>query len=156
MSASPTSLEIDSKTAASLIGVTPRRLRQLSDDGWFQPVGRNKWPLVKVVSGYIQCIKDEASRSSKSAAASRVTDARTREIELRIARQEGNLMDFEDVQSCFDELAGTFITSFESLPARLTRNPRERNRIQIILDNERSRISKKMNDLARKANIVRA
>lgn len=110
-------------------------------DGWVQQVSRGKWNLSELLRGRENQRKDTEGQASKSASASRATDARTREIEFRIARQEGKFVPVPEVDEFFDELTGEFLTMLSGLPTRITRNKRERDRIEAIVDQERARIA---------------
>ncbi|MER8653444.1 hypothetical protein [Mesorhizobium sp. M0847] len=132
---------IDTATAAALIKVTPRYIQKLSGDGWFKPIGRGRWNLIDVVQGYITCLKDDSRQASKSAADSRVRDARAREIEMRIAREERKLIAMEECNGCLDQVVGGFITMLSVLPAQITKDVRERQRIEAIIDAGRQRLS---------------
>lgn len=104
--------------------------------------------MVAVVHGYVSFLKDENTRTGKAAAASRVTDARTREIELRIARHEGQFVPIDEHENTCDELTGLFLTMLSGLPSQISRDKRERDRIQAIIDENRSRLSVKFEKLA--------
>lgn len=93
------------------------------------------------MQGYITCLKDDSRQASKSASDSRVRDARAREIELRIAREERKLVSLEEASGCLDETIGTFLTMLSGLPAQITNDRRERVRIEAIIDAGRQRIA---------------
>ncbi|MER9355542.1 hypothetical protein NKI61_19930 [Mesorhizobium sp. M0514] len=139
---------IDTATAAKLIQVTPRYVRQLSTQGWFKQVARDRWSLIEVVQGYIACLKDEGRRTSKSAADSRVRDARAAEIERRLARDDRTAIDMGEAVAALDKVTGDFLQSIGGLPARITREPRERQRIEAICDAERLRLSDRFSESA--------
>ena len=147
MNTSTKFVELDTEAAASLIDVTPRRLRQLASDGWFKNIGRNKWSAVGVVHGYVKFLKSDDRNSQKSIATARVTNARTRQIELSIAKQEGSLIPLDEHNELIAFVAGLFLTQLSSLPARITRNVRERSRIEVIIDESRASLSKKLSEL---------
>lgn len=132
---------IDTNTAAALIKVTPRYVRQLASQGWFKQVARDRWNLIEVVQGYIACLKDEGRRTAKSAADSRVRDARAAEIERRMAREDRTVIDLDEAAATVDRVAGEFLQAVGGLPARITRDPRERQRIEAICDAERLRLT---------------
>lgn len=141
---------INTATAAALIKVTPRYVQQLASKGCFRPIARDRWNLVDVVQGYVAWLKDEGRQASKSAAESRVRDARATEIEQRIAREDRKLVTMEEATATLDEIAGSFITLVSRLPHRITRDPRERRRIEAIIDAERLRLSDTFAKTARK------
>lgn len=132
---------IDTATAAALVKITPTYVRKLSRDGWFKSAGRDRWHLVDVVQGYISCLKDEGRRTSRSASASRVQDARAKEIELKVAREDRSIIDTDEALAAADRMAGAYLESVSGLPARITRNQSERQRLEKIFDAERQRLS---------------
>jgi phage terminase Nu1 subunit (DNA packaging protein) len=134
--------EVDTQTAAALLKVTPRWIQQLAKDGWIKPAGRGKWPLVGLVQGYIDFLKDENARKTKAAGNSELQRVRAREIELRIAKEDRSVIDLDEAIGAFEILCGEFNSIISGLPARITRNSRERQRIEAICDEERARLSK--------------
>lgn len=139
--APPQANTIDTVTAAALLKITPQWVRQLAAQGWYKPIARDRWNLVEVVQGYIDSLKDENRRSAKSAAESRVRDARAAEIERRLAREDRGLIALDEAVRFVDLISGDFLQSIGGLPARITRVPRERQRIESICDAERLRLS---------------
>lgn len=139
---------IDTSTAAALLKVTPRWIQQLAKDGWIKSAGRGKWSLVGVVQGYIDFLKDENARKTKSASQSAVQEARAEEIRRRIAREDRETIDVAEAVESFERATGEFIQSIAGLPARITRNPRERKRIEAICDAERQRITDRFAEIA--------
>lgn len=132
---------IDTAMAAALLKITPRYVRQISSQGWYKPAGRDRWNLIELVQGYIDFLKDEGRRTSKSAAESRVRDARAAEIERRLAREDRTIIMLDEAMAFVDLISGDFLQSIGGLPARITREPRERQRIERICDAERLRLS---------------
>lgn len=63
--------EIATTTAAALIGVSPRRLRQLADAGHTAIHRRGFTTVSSAVSGYIRSLRAEAQSSPASASAAR-------------------------------------------------------------------------------------
>ena len=109
--------------AARLLMISDERVRQLQKQGYIpRAPKRGVVPLVGAVQGYLRYLKDEERQSSKSAAASRVTDARTREIELRIAERQRDLIPQEDARAVIGEMAAMLKAEFVGLPARVTRD----------------------------------
>lgn len=121
--------------AAAVVGVTVNRLRQIEKDGdWFTIERGGKVILAEVVTGYVNFLKDEERRSSKGAAAARVTDARTREIELRTAMRLRTVVPVEDAQAIVDRIAAMVKAEFSGLPARHTRDLEVRRKLDAEID----------------------
>jgi hypothetical protein len=127
--------------AGQLLMLTPERLGQLAREGRITKDGRDRYPLVPLVQGYITFLKDEERRSSRSAAATRTSDARAREIELRIARTENQLIDFEEHTAVLDELVGMFTVALAGLPAQVTRDLELRRKIEAACHDLRDRLA---------------
>ena len=116
--------------ASSLLGVTSQWLRQLSANGYVPTAIKGKYPLVAVVQGYIRSLKDEERRSSKSAADNGLKAARQREVELRIAKEEGRLVDMDDVEAVTSSIFATLRAELAGLPASVTRDVKLRAEIE--------------------------
>jgi phage terminase Nu1 subunit (DNA packaging protein) len=108
--------------AATLIKVSVQRLDQLTREGWISKEGRGRYSLVAVVHGYIDFLKHEERRTSKSAAESRVRDMRADEIAVRIAERTKALVAEaqREALALVDEVAGSLRVSLAALPARVT------------------------------------
>lgn len=103
--------------AAKLLMITEQWVRQLIRKGYIEKVARGEVGLVNAVQGYIRFLKDEERRVSKSAAANAVQTARAREIELRIAKEEARLIDYDEAMAVLDVVVGTYKAQFAGLPA---------------------------------------
>lgn len=134
-------LVVSSKVGAAFLGISQRWVQQLGTDGWAKPLSRGQWNLAELIQGYAASLKDENARKTKSAADSRVRDARAAEIEMRIAREDRKVIDLGEAAAALDRVVGDFLQAVGGLPARITRDPRERQRIEAICDAERLRLS---------------
>lgn len=137
---------VSTAQAAKLLLVSEQWIRQLAKDGWFDAEGRGRYRLVEVVQGYIKFLRDENRRASKSEAAKRATDARAREIELRIEEKERSLIPFEDADMVIANLSGIVLGEMSSLPPRLTRDRKERRRFEKEVSDALNRIKQKAAD----------
>ena len=127
--------------AVAVTGVTSQRFHQISAEGWFKPVSRGKWRLRDVLEGRQDLQTEDNAKRSRVAGESELKKARAREIELRIARQDRKVIDLDEAMTVLEEQAGEFLASLSGLPARITRLPRERQRIEAITDEERKRLA---------------
>jgi hypothetical protein len=135
------------ETAAALIKVTPRRLQQLTAQGWIKKESRGQYTVVAVVHGYLAFRDDEERNAAKTAADSRVRDARAREMELRIAREEKELIPTVEALTFLQAVVGMLISRLIGLPAQITRDRDERRRIEAIIDDIRTDVDKEIADL---------
>lgn len=113
---------VSAAQAAKMIMVTPQWLRQLAAQGYIPVAEKGQYPLAAVIQGYVKFLKDDERRSSKSATASRMQDAKTAEIEMRLAEKRRELISVEDAQAAVDIIVGKVRAEFSGLPARATRD----------------------------------
>ena len=101
--------------AARLLMISEERIRQLVKQGYVPKSERRGYvQLVGAVQGYLKYLKEDERRSTRSAADSRVRDARALEIELRIDPK--NAPHLAGPHSGIDQC---------SIPNWLSRKPRE-------------------------------
>jgi hypothetical protein len=151
----PTSLAgllITSTDAAALIGKSRNWIATLVNDGFVKKTGSLFKP-VDVACGYIKFLTDEERKSSKTATLSAVQRARANEIELRIARADHAIIDFEEAVGVLDEIVGGMKADFDGLAAAVTRDAALRS---IIEDKVNEILGRAANGLAKKAKALRA
>jgi hypothetical protein len=130
--------------AARLLMISEERIRQLVKQGYIPRAEKRGYvQLVGAVQGYLRYLKDDERRSSKSAADSRVRDARALEIELRIAERSRDLIPLEDALADMAEFAAAVRSELAGLPARLTRIMDERQKIESEVDGVLTRLSER-------------
>lgn len=127
--------------AARLLMISAERVRQLSKAGYITIPKRGHTTIVSAVQGYIRFLKEDARKETKTAAASRVTDARTSEIELRIAERKRELIPLEDAMLAMDLLVGAVNKEFDGQAARVTRDIKLRRLIEADVHGAKTRIA---------------
>jgi hypothetical protein len=130
--------------ASRLLMITPARIGQLQKNGYIPRGSRGHVPLVGAVQGYINFLKDEERRTSKSAAASRVTDARAKEIELRNQVRLRELIPVEDATAALDLVVGRVREEMNGLAARVTRDIPLRRKIEAEVNEAQKRIAESL------------
>ena len=113
---------ITTQQACRLLMISDERIRQIAKMGYIPKLAKGRYNLVELVQGYIKFLKDDDRRSSKSATASRMQDAKTAEIEMRLAEKRRELIPVEDAQAAVDVIVGKVRAEFSGLPARATRD----------------------------------
>lgn len=137
--------------AAKILGLENRSIQRLSADGYVEPIRRGRWRLVDLIAGRERQRDEREKSSTHAAAASRATDARTREIEQRIALRNGDLIPRDEHEAILDLFTGRFIGSLSGLPAQITRDPAQRERIEQIVGIERERLADFFEEVADRA-----
>ncbi len=141
--------------ACRYLKLSRQRLAQLVADGVIRREAPNKYRLIEVVHGYLDFMRDERSRANKSAADSRVRDARAQEIALRIGEKLGHLVAVEEFDEFVDAIAGIILSELGSLPARFTRDLGERRRLEAECNGILERLSKHCQQTAERVPKVR-
>jgi hypothetical protein len=121
---------IATSAAARLLMVTAERIRQLQKDGYIPKGPRGRVSLVGAVQGYIRFRDDADRRANKSAADSRVRDARAQEIELRNKLRLRELCPVEEAHEVLDTFCASVVAELDGLPARITRDRDLRRKIE--------------------------
>ena len=107
---------------ADWLGLSRERIDQLADEGFTMKLGKDRFDLKACVLGYIRFLRDENRKHTMGAAASRVRDARAREIEVKTAQRLGHLVSLSVYEDMIDRLAGFTRSEFAGLPAVCTRD----------------------------------
>jgi phage terminase Nu1 subunit (DNA packaging protein) len=115
---------------AAVLGVTPRWLRILVDEGFAVRTGRGQYDLAGTVQGALRRAAQERKGDTRLASENRVREARAREIELRNLKQDNILIEMEEALAVVDEIVGMFVSELSGLPARFTRDQPERERLE--------------------------
>lgn len=116
--------------AGRLLMVGTEWVRRLIKEGYIPRPKPGRTTIVGAVQGYIKYLKDAHARTSKTAADSRVRDARAAEIELRNAERRRELIPVEDATAAMDFLVAEVREQLNGLPARVTRDLDLRRKIE--------------------------
>ena len=121
---------VTTQVICQLLVMSRQRLEQLVNDGVIKRHSKGHFVLVDTIQAYVKWMRDDARRSSKSAADSRVRDARAHEIEIRTAERMGRLVAIEDFFAMIEGLVGIFRSEVGGLPARVTRDLTLRKKLE--------------------------
>ena len=134
-------VELTLADAAQLFGRTSRWLSGLTTAGFIARPGRNGYTLSAICRGVVGYFEAQRERNSKAAAANRATEARTREIELRIAERKRELIPVDEARAVVSEMAAMVRAEFAGLPAKFTRDIDERRRLEQEIDGSFERLA---------------
>jgi len=112
---------ISTAVACQLLMLSRQRIDQLVAAGHLQRHGPGRFRTVDVVQGYIRFLRDEDRRSSKSAADSRMRDAKAHDIEVRTQQRLSRLIPLDVYDEMIDNFAGVIRSEFAGLAAASTR-----------------------------------
>jgi phage terminase Nu1 subunit (DNA packaging protein) len=122
-----------SATTAALakhVDLSPKRIRQLVEEKVLPRRPDGNFDLDTCRLRYIKYLRDEGRRVSKTAAASRTQELRGDEIELRLARERGKLIEFEEVELFITDITAALSAELSGVPAGCTRDLDLRKTIQ--------------------------
>ena len=132
---------VSARTAAALIGVTHPRVLQLTTEGWIKKNSKGQHTLQGVVEGYVAFLKAEERRTSKVQSESGLKAARQREVELRIAEREREVVPRDEAEAAMDLVIGKVNAEMNGLAARVTRDIEMRTKIETEVHASLQRIS---------------
>lgn len=140
---------ISTKTAYELLQISHTMFYRLVRSGHLpEPApahsAHSRVSIVACVRGYIRYLKEDRRANSRTGGESRVQIARAREIEMRIAREDAHLCEVEECIGFVDMLVGLFKSNLAGLPAQITRDLAERQRIELIIDELASTLTKSL------------
>lgn len=130
-------MEVSTADLAEVLGLGERRIQQLAGLGVFRRLGHGEWLLPECVQAFVDHrVKSETARLAKSTAtgADRLKEVKAKREELKLAREERELVPLADALFAMDQVAGTLALEVNNIPARHTRDLDERDRLQAEID----------------------
>lgn len=115
--------------AALLFDRTPRWVQNLVSSGFIDKSDRGRYPSSAVCRGVVGYYEAQLQKTSKAGAALRATEARTREIELRIAERKRDLIPMEDAKAEVAAVVSEVRAEIVGMGARITRDLELRRQI---------------------------
>lgn len=126
---------------AAHLDLSRTRIRQLVAEGVIAPDATLDGGRV----AYLRHLREAATRRADAGEdARRLAAARARAIELRTAREEGELVPAEEAVALTTLLVGELVTALDNLPARCSRDPAIRDRIEAEINMIRRAMDKRL------------
>ena len=130
-------MEVSTADLAEILGVSARRIQQLAGSGVLRKLGHGEWLLPECVQAFVEHkVQSEIRRLSKTEAtgADRLKEIKARREELKLAREERELVPLTDAIFAMDQVASVVVLQINNVPARFTRDLDERERLQAEID----------------------
>lgn len=140
--------EISIELAARLLMIGAERVRQLIKAGFIARTKPGFTTIPSAVQGYIKFLKESAQENTQTASASKAQEARAREINMRVDREERNLISQEEAQLALSMACGMFVEEMGGLAARCTRDLATRRIIETEVHGAKTRLSKAFEKLS--------
>ena len=109
---------LTSSEAARLLMVSRTLLYDLEKDGWIARSAPDEWSVVPLVRGFARYLKDRARRAMQVGTLSALQSAKAKQIEMRTAREAGDMMPVQQSLAFVTEVIGLAKSTFDSVPAR--------------------------------------
>lgn len=119
---------------ADLVGVDARMVRFYAARDVAVRTDRGQYNLRQSIRNLISEARRTGEPNENRKAEARLKEARAREVELRIAERNRELIPMTDALEVVDGLMGLIRDELATLPARLTRNVDERAKIEAEID----------------------
>lgn len=123
---------ISAELAGQLLMIGAERVRQLRKEGWIPADGRGRFTVPGSVQGYIRYLQSRINAAKE--ADNRLRAEKLKREQLRLAREEGELIPFEAVKDLVLELQSSIRDKLISMPSRITRDLAERQKIEAEID----------------------
>jgi phage terminase Nu1 subunit (DNA packaging protein) len=142
--------EISASDLGNILGISERRVRQLAAEGKIPKPTRGKFDAPACVKAILEAARSDRPESALEKARARAIDARARTQEMKIAREERELIPFDDAVEAMELKMGAVNTALTTLPARFTRNLEIREQLDDLVFTIREEISNKLEELSKK------
>ncbi|NTA46864.1 hypothetical protein G6L34_01995 [Agrobacterium tumefaciens] len=136
------------EAAGKLLGLSAERIRLLVKDGFIDRPAPGRVTLGSVARGYARYWQEKASQQTKTSEDQRVKKARAEEIEQRIAERNRRLVPAEEATAAIDHIIGACAEAFASIPAMISRDVAERNRIEKHVKEAQRGVAKRLSEAA--------
>lgn len=135
------SLTMSVREAAALMNRSTRFVQKLVEEGHVTRTKAGRYDLVALVRGMVTYFEEQMAKSTKAAIASRATESRAREIELRIAERCRELIPLDDAKTEVARIVSDVRAEIVGLGARVTRDLELRRQIDQETDGILARLA---------------
>lgn len=116
-----------------ITGAADGEIEALIAAGQIDPPEHDRVPMVQAVQAFLGHLRETARTASASAAMARARDARAEASELALAISRRDVIPDGEAEMATDFLCGRISEVIGGLPARVTRDLRDRRRIEETL-----------------------
>ena len=142
--------EFSASEIGNILGISERRVRQLAAEGKIPRPMRGKFDAPACVKAILEAARADRPASALEKSRARAIDARARAQELKMAREERELIPFDDAMESMELMMGAVNTAFVTLPARFTRNLETREKLDELIFVIRTELADKLHKLSNK------
>jgi phage terminase Nu1 subunit (DNA packaging protein) len=126
---------VSASEVARHLDVSPQRVGNMVNDGILKRASSGRFDLDACRIAYIRWLRAAPKRNSQSANSSRALELKIQALEMKLAREEGQLIALSEVEETVEDILGVYRSEMTGVPSSCTRD------IQL-----RQMIEEKMND----------
>lgn len=124
------------------LDLSRQRIGQLAAERVIPRDASGRYDLDAARVAYVRHLREAAIASPATAETARLQAAKARAVELRMAREEGELVETDAAVDLFSEIIGKLLAGLTGLPARVTRDPALRGRIEAEIEAIREAVAR--------------
>jgi hypothetical protein len=137
--------EISGNQGANWVMISQPMIVQLELGGWIKRNENGLYVLIEFIQGFLRYREElQKRRRTRSSVATRLQEARAIEIELRTARDAGELIEMSAAIALAQSIAGETRAVFGALPARFTRELEMRAKLETMVNEGFNQIADKL------------
>lgn len=134
-------ITLSTQGMAAHLGITTRWLQAMVKDGTLPAIGRGRFDPTMTTAAYCEFLRSTAERKSTSASRDDFNLERALDFRMKRLQKEGVLIPFDIADAVIQGVIGDFLTWLQGLPAEISGNPAERQRLNGIIDKGRLRLA---------------
>ena len=120
------------------------RLRRLIAEGKIKEASRGRVGLVEAVQIFLDDLRADLRANTASASAEKAREARADAAQLRLKEKRRDVIPREEAEAGLAYLCGAVNAALTAIPARATRDPMLRRRVEAIVFRTRDAIGRAM------------
>lgn len=129
---------------AKIFSDTEGRLVRLIADGKIKEVARGRVGLVEAVQAFLDDLRADLRANTASASVEKAREARADAAQLRLAEKRREVIPRDEAEAAVDYVCGAINSALASIPARVTRDPMLRRRIDAVVLRSRKDIGRRV------------
>ena len=143
---------ISTQQISEILGLSPRRVQQLTLEGALVKVAHGKYDLRRSIKQYIESMTEKASPNDDELDGGREmalwTRAKREKTELEVKIIKGELHRSADVERVMNDMLGAFRARLLSLPSKMAPQVLGKTEIPVIKEQLKEAVFEAMNELA--------
>ncbi|SRR6266536_1856826 len=104
------------------LDVSPQRVGNMVKEGILKRSSSGLFDLDRCRIDYIRWLRASPRRNSQSASAARTAELKIQALEMRLARDEGQLINIVEIETVVEDILATYIAELGGVPAAATRD----------------------------------